>query len=114
MIKKIIKYRVVSLLSLASFLFVAGGFFWSYATLMNNVTGPLILHFNDMDGITSVGNFSNILFMGILGTFIVIMNFFIALELEARDRVLGKIIAMATLLMAILLFLGFAAILNVN
>jgi hypothetical protein len=114
MIKKIATYRFVSLMSLASFLFVAGGFFWAYAALRNVGPQPLILHFNDLDGITSVGSFTDLLLMGILGTAIVIINFFLALELEARDRVLGKIVVSMTLIIAILLFLGFAAILNVN
>jgi hypothetical protein len=44
----------------------------------------------------------------------VIVDFFIALDLEARDNVLGKIVAAVTLIMAVLLFLAFAAIINVN
>ena len=44
----------------------------------------------------------------------VVDNFFVALELEARDKVLGKVTAGLTLVMAILLFLGFVAILSVN
>jgi hypothetical protein len=114
MIKKIANHRLVSLLSLASLAFVAGGFFWAYGALTNAGAEPLILHFNDMDGITATGDFSNLVLMGILGVCIVIVNFFIAIELEERDGVLGKIVAGVTLVIAILLFLGFAAILNVN
>jgi hypothetical protein len=117
MIKKIIKYRFVSLASLASLAFVVGGFFWAYGVLRSAIgphMEPLILHFNDLDGITVVGRFSDILLMGILGALMVIINFFIAMELEERDGVLGKIVATVTLVLAILLFLGFVAILNVN
>ncbi len=114
MIKKIARYRLVSLFSLASLALVAGGFFWAYGALLNVGAEPLILHFNDMDGITATGGFSNLLFMGILGALIVIVNFFIAIELEARDHFLGKVVASVTLILAVLLFLGFTAILNVN
>jgi hypothetical protein len=114
MIKKIIKYRLVSLLSLASLAFVLGGSIWAYASLLNSGVAPFILHFNDIDGITRVGGIENLVLMGILGVFMVVIDFFVALELEARDKVLGKIVASVTLVMAILLFLGFVAILNVN
>ena len=114
MIKKVSTYRLVGLLSLASFLFAAGGFFWAVAALSGSASGPLILHFNDMQGITSIGDFNGLLLMGILGLVIVITNFFIALDLESRDNVLGKIVAVITLIMAILLFLAFAAIIKVN
>jgi hypothetical protein len=114
MIEKVKKYRLVSLLSLASFAFAVGGFFWALGALGGAASGPLILHFNDMQGITSIGSFGNILWMGALGIAIVVINFFIALDLEARDNVLGKIVAAMTLAMAILLFLAFAAIIKVN
>jgi hypothetical protein len=114
MIEKIKKYRLVSLLSLASFVFAAGGFIWAFCALNAMRAGPLILHFNDMAGITSIGSFDRLLAMGILGMAIVVINFFVAIELEARDGVLGKIIAAMTFAMAVLLFLAFAAIIKVN
>ena len=104
----------MSLLSLASFAFVTGGFFWALAALQGVNASLLILHFNDIAGITNIGSFSNIIMIGILGIIIVIIDFFVALELEERDTVLGKIIAVVTLIMAILLFLAFAAIIKVN
>jgi hypothetical protein len=114
MIKKIKQYRIVSLLFLASFAFAAGGAFWAFIALAGAGSGPIILHFNDMTGITHVGRYWDIVVMGILGMVIVIVDFFIALDLEARDNVLGKIVAAVTLIMAVLLFLAFAAIINVN
>jgi hypothetical protein len=114
MIKNILKYRLVSLLSLASMLFVLGGSIWAYVVLLGSGSSPYILHFNDIDGITRVGGIENLVLMGILGFFIVVINFFVALELEARDKILGKVVAGLTLVMAILLFLGFVAILSVN
>ncbi len=114
MIEKIKKYRLVGLLSLVSLAFAAGGFFWALGALGGETSGPLILHFNDMAGITSIGSFGSLLWMGILGIAIIVINFFIALDLEARDNVLGKIVAVMTLVMAILLFLAFTAIIKVN
>jgi hypothetical protein len=114
MIEKIKKYRLVSLLSLASLAFAAGGFFWALGVLHGMSAGPLVLHFNDMAGITSIGRFGDLILMGILGIVIVIVNFFVAIGLEARDPALGKIVAVMTLVMAILLFLAFAAIIKVN
>ncbi len=114
MIEKIKKYRLVSLLSFASLAFASGGFFWALGALGGVISGPLVLHFNDMQGITSIGSFGNVLWMGILGIAIVLMNFFVAIDLEARDNVFGKIVAVMTLIMAILLFLAFAAIIKVN
>ena len=114
MIDKIKKYRLVSLLSLASLAFAAGGFFWIFGALRSASSGSLILHFNDMAGITAIGGFGNLLMMGILGIAIVVINFFIAIELEARDNVLGKIVAAMTLIIAVLLFIAFAAIIKVN
>ena len=113
MIDKIKKYRVVSLSLLASFALTAGGFFWALCAL-GGTHGPVVLHFNDMQGITSIGTLGDLLWMGAIGMAIVVINFFIALDLEARNRVLGKIVAALTLAMAVLLFLAFAAIINVN
>lgn len=114
MIKKILKYRAVAAVSFASMAFVLGGFFWSYFSILASGAGPFILHFNDMDGITSVGSLGVVVFMGVFGFVVALMNFFIAMEFESRDRFLGKITAGATLIFAVLLFIAFAAILNVN
>lgn len=113
MIKKIARYRLVSLLSLAGFLFAAGGFVWALAELAG-ARGPFILHFSDMNGITSVGGLSAVAMMGVLGIVIILIDFFVAIELEERDSVLGKIVAAMALLLGVLLFLAFAAIIRVN
>ncbi len=117
---KIARHRLIGILSLLSLLLVCGGFFWAYGALSgepmvwNGGTGPFILHFNALDGITATGNFSGIALMGILGVVIVILNFFIGMALEERDKTLSRTIVGATLIMAVLLFLSFVAILNVN
>lgn len=112
--KRIINARVVSILSFASCTLIAGGWLWGQLVLGDITETPLILHFNDLSGITSVGSFGIITFMSVLGIAIVVMNFFIALELEARDKILGKLAAVITFAFALLLFIAFAAIINVN
>ena len=99
---------------LASLAFAVAGWVWAYVALRGVTNAPLILHFDDLTGITAVGAFGNIMFVGFLGTAIVIMNFFIALEFEPRDRFLGKLAAAVTFIFAVLLFIAFAAIINVN
>ncbi|HVM76883.1 MAG TPA: hypothetical protein VMU07_01895 [Candidatus Paceibacterota bacterium] len=112
--KNILKHRTVSAIFLLALLFALGGGLWAYFSLSALGTGPFILHFNDMFGITSVGDIQPIAAMAVLGVVVVVMNFFIALELEDRDGFLGKIAAMGTLVFAVLLFVAFAAIINVN
>jgi len=102
-------------MSLAALLFVAGGALWSrlalHATAMSS---PMIVHFNDLEGITAVGTPTNFIFIAAFGIAVVLMDFVIALELEERSRFWGKGAAAVTLVLAILLFIGFAAIINVN
>ena len=114
MFKKILRHRTVSLVSLGSFLLAAGGCAWAWVALGGMVSAPLILHFDDIEGITAVGTPASLIFMGVLGVAVVLMNFAIALELEERDRVLGKVTAGMTFIFAALLFMAFAAIINVN
>ena len=111
------KHRLVVLLSSAAVLFVLGGFIWAYLTLRHVVlTGGtlLILHFNSIDGITNIGGLNKIVFIGVFGLLVTVMNFFIALEFDTRDRFFGKFIASATLVFGILLFIAFTAIMNAN
>jgi len=111
---EILKHKLVSILSLASLCFVLGGFFWAYFDLRNAGSGPFIIHFNDVNGITSVGGLGTIVFMGIFGIVVVLMNSWIALEFEMKEAFFGKLLAALTLVLAVLLFVGFASIMAVN
>ncbi len=113
MIKKILKFRTTSLIFLTSLLFVLGATLWAYFTL-RNLAGLIILHFNNFSGITQIGDVSNLVLAGIGAMAVVIINFFIALELEERDKFLGQLAAAATILFSLLTFIGFAAIISVN
>ena len=113
MIKKILRFRGVSIMSLGSVALSLGGACWAIISFARLGTGPFIVHFNDMTGITS-GGIDLVVCMGILGSVITVMNFFITIELEERDPFLGKLMAGGTLIFAVLLFISFAAIINVN
>ena len=114
MIEKIIKHRIVSGVCFAAFFVVCAGFLMAYLGLREIGSGPLVIHFNDMSGITKVGDIWDIILIGIWGIVITSINFFIAIELEERERFLGKVVAGASLVFAVLLFISFAAILNIN
>ena len=112
--KKIMRHKAVGAACLGAVAIALGGFCWAYFRLRNMGGGPLVLHFNDMSGITEVGNLWGIISMGILGIAVTVVNFFIAMELEERDRFLGKVVAVASVFFAGLLFIAFAAILSMN
>jgi hypothetical protein len=113
MFEQIKKHRLVSVLIAASAVFVLGGFVWALLSL-EKVSGPLVLHFNDLAGIVAVGSINAIVFGGIFGIAVVFINGCLAVEFEARNPLFGKLIAVLTLVFAVLLFIAFAAILSVN
>ena len=116
--------RAVSILSAGAFMLSLGGGLWAYFALRGAATAPgamqgaggtqVILHWNDLSGITSAGGLGAVVFMAIFGVAASLLNFAIALELDARDRFLGKLVAAATFAFAVLLFIAFAAIISVN
>ena len=112
--KKIARSKAISIVFLVAFAFTAAGWLWGIVALRGVANAPLILHFDDIEGITSVGGIGSLVFIGIFGSVVTLINFAIALELDARDRFLGKLAAAVTLIFAVLLFIGFAAIINVN
>ncbi|MBU6501122.1 MAG: hypothetical protein KGJ89_04530 [Patescibacteria group bacterium] len=113
MIKKFLKFRAVSLVCAAGLVLVLSGFFWAYISL-RQVGWPIVVHFNNLAGINQIGGISELLYVGITGTVVVLVNSFISLELEERDGFWGKLLASATLLFGILIFIYFAAIISVN
>jgi hypothetical protein len=114
MLSHFLKYKFVSIVSAISILFALGGFLWAYFALHALGSGPLILHFEDIDGITAIGGLSQIVFMGVFGIVVTVIDGLIALEFESRNAFWGKLVAVMTLLFAILLFIGFASIISVN
>ncbi len=113
MFRKILKSKAISSLFLLSAVSVAAGTLWAYSAL-KSAGSILILHFNNVVGINQIGGVGELIGVGITGLIVVVVNFLIAMELEARDLFLGKLLTGATLLFGILLFIGFAAIISVN
>ncbi len=111
--KKIKKSKLVAIFCVLSLAFVVGGWAWSYEAL-NGIHEPLIIHFNNLRGINQVGDVGDLGKLGVFGVIVVMINVMLALELDHRDRFWGKFLASLTLLLAALLFIGFAAIINVN
>ncbi len=110
---KILKFRVVSSIFLASFALVLGGTLWAYFSL-RNVSGPVVIHFNNLTGINLIGSYLDLVMAGTVGLIIIFVNFLIVLELEERDQFLGKLVTAATILVSILIFIALAAIISVN
>jgi len=108
------KHKAVGAACLAAIAIALGGFLWAYFGLRGAVGVPLVVHFNDMNGITDVGDLRDIASIGILGIIVTVVDFFIAMELEERDLFLGKVVAVASVFFAVLLFIAFAAILGIN
>lgn len=113
MFRRISKSKVLSAVFLTSFGFVSAATIWTYVAT-KNVGGPIVVHFNNVSGINQIGTFVDLLLVGVTSAVAVIINFFLALELEKRDLFLGKIVAAATLFLSILIFIAFAAIISVN
>ncbi len=113
MLIKLTRYKIVNVAFGLCALFVLGGLLWAFAAL-RGISQPLIIHFTNYGGINQTGSLRDLANIGVLGSIIVFINFYIALRLEERDRFLGKFLAAGTLFISILIFIGFAAIIGVN
>lgn len=111
--RKVKKYKVTSVTFLASLILVFGGTIWAYV-MLHALTQPLILHFSEYSGITKTGSIVDILGFGTFGVLLIAINFFLAINLQERERLLGKILTGATLFLAILIFITLSAIISVN
>lgn len=118
-VKKFLNEHFISVACGAAAAFTFGGFIWAFFALCTAGTDFLILHFDDLNGITSIGQIGFIVFMGIFGLLIIGMNFAIAREFSSRGdtirgRFFSRFLAAMTLVFGVLLFIAFAAIINVN
>lgn len=111
--RNILRHKIMAALFALALLLVLGGWLWAWASL-HAASSSIILHFDSSNGISAVGSARDLLWVAAFGIITVIVNALIAFELEERTAFYGKILLVATLLSALLLFLGFAAIINVN
>lgn len=114
MIKKILHKNLIEILFGTAAVFVLGGLVWAFFALREIGGVPLILHFDDVNGITGGGGLGYLIFMGLLGLLIIGMNFALAREFTGRSRFMSGFLGVATLIFAVLLFIAFAVIINVN
>ena len=111
--QRIIKFRKISGVFAASLALVASGTVWAYFAL-RGITQPLILHYTAGGGINQVGKLSDLARLGGMAVIMLGVNFLLALSLESRGVWWGKVIAVVSLIVATLIFIGFAAIISVN
>ncbi len=112
-IQKILKHRTVSLIFLFSFLLVIVGWVRAYF-MLKGITQPLVIHFNNAFGINQTGGLRDLLAVGFFGIVSLAADFFLSIELDERDRFMGKLTAASGLFFAILIFIGISAIISVN
>ncbi len=111
--QKLLKHKIVSLTFLLGFILIIGGWIRTYF-MLRNVSQPLIVHFNNALGINQIGGLKDLAAAAVFGIVSLIFDFLLSLELDERDPFLGKLTAVAGLFLAILIFIGFSAIVSVN
>ncbi len=111
--QKLLKHRIVSLTFLLGFFLIIGGWLKAYFVL-RGIPEPLIVHFNNALGINQIGGLKDLAAVAVFGIVSLIFDFLLSLELDERDQFLGKLTAAAGLFLAILIFIGFSAIISVN
>ena len=112
--KKFKENKIIYILNLVAIGISLISFFMVLLNLIGMVNRPIVMHFDDINGITQMGAFNDIIFITITGIIVTIINFFIALEIRKKDVFLAKIISIASILFAVLLFIAFTAILTMN
>jgi hypothetical protein len=81
---------------------------------LKGIHQPLILHFSTYTGINQIGRLGDLLTFGITAIVIVGINTMLAFALKDRALILSRLIALVTIFLAVLLFIGFMAIISVN
>lgn len=112
--KNFIKNKTVFLLNYIAIGVSLISFFSVFFALISLSNRPLVIHFDDINGITKMGNFTDIILIAVTGIIITILNFFISIKIEKRDKFLAKVISIVSILFAVLLFIAFTAILTMN
>lgn len=113
MILELLLRRIFIAAFSVSALFIAGGFVWALIALWG-VSPALIIHFTAGVGINEVGAIWRLCAVAALAVSAVCVNFLIAMELERRGWFLGALIAAATVLFGVLIFMYFRSIIFVN
>lgn len=109
------KTKFLTLIFLLNSALVLGGFLWTFFRLQG-IRQPLILHFTTFrdTGITQRGTLGDLAFFAALFFVALILNFLLAFGLKERDFFLSRLIVIATVVFALLIFVGFKVIISVN
>jgi hypothetical protein len=110
---KLVQHRIVAVLGALSFAFTGGGWLWAWLALKDK-TYSLSLHWNNLVHVNQTGDIADLMGLGAFALLVVLLDFAVALELDQRDWFWGKFLASGALSFALLIFIGFAAIISVN
>jgi hypothetical protein len=112
--KNLIKNKDVFVLNYVAISISLVSFFFVFFNLINLFNRSLVVHFDDINGVTKMGNFTDIILIAVTGIIVTVLNFFISIEVEKKDKFLARIISIVSILFAVLLFIAFTAILTMN
>ena len=113
MLKKLFKYKIPNFTFLLGLALVLSGWLWAFFAL-GTITTPLIILFDSTTGINQVGYVGDLVKVGVFGMMVILVNFFISIELEERMPFWGRLTSFMTVFLGILIFIYFAAIVSVN
>ena len=111
--RRLVARPTIILVFFLGLILVLGGWLWAIL-ILGQIHQPLIVHFSSYTGITAIGGLSNFAYVAIFSLLVLVVNFCLALALEKRDQFWSKFMAITTLIYALLIFIGFAAIISVN
>ena len=77
--------------------------------------GPLVIRFNQfIEEANLVGDFRTVFGLGLVTSFVIVINFLLAWEIYARERLLSYIFASAALIVSMLFLIAVSGIAAVN
>lgn len=94
-------------------LLVAGAIAWAF-TALRTISSQIIVHFDQYVLVDRFGSIWDLAAIGGFGLVLIGMNALCAEALRERDKALAFFVAAATLVMSILLFIGFSSIIRAN
>lgn len=111
--RKMFRYKFQNLTFLLAVVLVFGGWLWAFFAL-RNLSDGIVTGFNSDVLINQIGSTSDFSAIGFFGVLMIFFNFLISTELESRDSRFAKGVALATVLLGVLIFIYFSAIIGVN
>ena len=112
-IKKFFRYKWNNLSLALGVALVFGGWLWAYLKL-RVIEVPVVILYNSVEGVTRAGEVGEFLKVLMFGLLVILVNFFIAAELEERSRFWARLSSIFTVILSVLIFIYFAAIISVN